>query len=72
MSGKKTNYDIAYMRDNVITKRVQFNRRKPEDMELLTRAESSGNFNQYVHRLIRQDLEAGKAGNEGKQPDPAE
>ena len=72
MSGKQTfnksTYDAAYIRENIITKKVLFNRRKPEDMALLEHAESKGNFNAYIHDLIQEDL--GKAGDTGKAEDP--
>ncbi len=58
-------YDMAYMKKNIITKTLQFNRRKPEDMMLLEHAESRGNFNQYVKGLIQTDMEQGPE--EGKQ-----
>ena len=60
----QTQYIIDYNRQNVIVKRLPFNRLQDEDMELLTWAESHGNFTGYVKGLIRQDLETaqGKPG----------
>ena len=63
----KKDYDIQYARENVIRKIVPFNRRNDEDMVLLDHAETHGNFTAYVKALIRQDLDAGKAGDKGKQ-----
>lgn len=54
----KSKYDQQYMKENVIVKKVQFNRLKEEDMQMLTWAESKGAFNAYVHSLIRQDMES--------------
>jgi len=55
-------YDAAYMKANITTKKVMFNRLKPEDMKLLEHAESKGNFNRYIHNLITDDMEKGKQG----------
>ena len=65
MPFNKKSYDQQYNRENVITKRVPFNRLQPDDMELLAHAESTGNFTAYVKALIRADLERS-----GKQGDP--
>ncbi len=68
----QTKYIIEYNRENVIVKRLPFNRLQDEDMELLTWAESHGNFTGYVKDLIRQDLEAaqGKPGSVRPGTDP--
>ena len=58
MSFNKGKYDQQYMKENVIVKKVQFNRQKEEDMQMLTWAESRGAFNAYVRSLIRQDMES--------------
>lgn len=54
----KSAYDQQYMKENVIVKKVQFNRQKEEDMGMLAWAESRGAFNAYVRSLIRQDMES--------------
>lgn len=54
----KTAYDIAYIKANIVTKRINFNRQQPEDMKLLTWLESHENITQYLKGLILRDLEA--------------
>lgn len=65
----QTQYIIEYNRENVVVKRLPFNRRQAEDMELLTWAEGHGNFTAYIKDLIRQDM-LGKQGEINPDTDP--
>lgn len=57
----KAAYDIQYNRDNIVTKRVPFNRQNPNDMQLLDwSANQSESFTAYVKRLIAKDLQERK------------
>lgn len=61
MTFDKSKYDQEYHKANYITKRIPFNKQIPEDLKLLTFAESQPeNFTQYIKRLIRQDMEKPK------------
>ena len=55
---KKYNYDQQYLKENMITVGVTFNKRKPDDMTLLEwindREEKKV---PYIKRLIREDME---------------
>lgn len=51
-----SDYVNAYMKENVVSKKVQFSRKSPEDMALLEWAESHGNFSGYVKDLIREEM----------------
>ena len=53
----QTAYTIQYNKENVITKRVPFNRQNPNDMQLLDwSANQSESFTAYVKRLITKDM----------------
>ena len=56
MAFDKGAYDQAYNKEHLIKKLISFNKDKPDDMALLTYAQSSGNFTQYIKDLIRQDM----------------
>lgn len=57
-SGEKYSYDQQYIKENILTVGVTFNKRKPEDMLLL---DWLNNRNEkkvsYIKRLIREDME---------------
>jgi hypothetical protein len=53
----QTAYTIQYNKENVITKRVPFNRQNPADMKMLEWVTAQGNFTAYVKALIKQDME---------------
>lgn len=56
MAFDKYQYDQQYLKQNMITKRVPFNRTKEVDMALLRWAEAQGNFTQYIKGLIIDDI----------------
>lgn len=57
MAFDKYGYDQGYLRENIITKHVPFNKRKPEDMALLEWALAQGNFTKYIKGLILEDMQ---------------
>lgn len=57
MAFDKRQYDQQYAKAHLTKKLISFNLDKPEDMKLLSFAESFGNFTNYIKRLIRQDME---------------
>lgn len=53
----KAAYDARYLRENMIQKKIQFNRQNPADMKMLEWVTAQGNFTAYVKSLIKQDME---------------
>ena len=49
-------YVNRYMHENLIQKKLYFNRRNEEDMQLLDWANGHKNFSQYIKRLIWEDM----------------
>ena len=58
MEKKKTlaEYNYSYQKENIIRKVVKFNRKNPEDLQLLTWTEQQDTFSGYCRRLIRDDM----------------
>lgn len=55
---RKYQYDQRYLKQNVVTVGVTFNRRKPDDMVLLDWVRNREETNvAYIKRLIIQDME---------------
>lgn len=55
---EKYSYDQQYLKDNVLTVGVTFNKRKPDDMVLLEWLNSRNEKKvAYIKRLIREDIE---------------
>ena len=55
---RKYQYDQRYLKKNVVTMGVTFNRQKPDDMVLLDWVRNRDETNvSYIKRLIRQDME---------------
>ena len=52
----KKDYDVAYQKENMVQKKLAFNRRVPDDLILLDWIESQENFSQYCKNLIRSDM----------------
>ena len=50
-------YNYSYQKENIIRRVVKFNRKSPEDLQLLTWAEQQGAFSSYCRRLIRDDMD---------------
>ena len=60
MPRDKYAYDQQYLKANITTKPLTFNRQKPDDMELLEWINEQGNATQYIKRLVREDMERRK------------
>ena len=55
---KKYSYDQGYLAENITKVSLTFNRRVPEDMELMEWLKSKPEGrNQYIKRLLREDME---------------
>ena len=52
----QTKYHVQYERDNLIQKKVIFNRKNEEDMILYDWAMSHKNFSAYIKGLISYDM----------------
>ena len=50
-------YNVKYQKENITQKLVKFNKKKPEDMQLLKWAEAQGSFSGYCKQLIRTDMQ---------------
>ena len=58
---KKTAYDSKYIMENVVQRKIIFNKAVAEDVEMLEWLDGHENKNQYVKELIREDMrKAGK------------
>ena len=53
----KAAYDARYLRENMIQKKIQFNRQNPADMKMLEWVTAQGNFTAYIKALIKRDME---------------
>lgn len=53
---KKADYDMQYMRENVVRKFIPFNRRVAFDVEMLDFLATKANVTQYIKSLIRNDM----------------
>jgi len=49
-------YNREYQRQNIVQKKVIFNRRSEEDLSLLDWVQLQENFSQYCKELIRADM----------------
>lgn len=50
-------YNHEYQKQNIVRKIVKFNKKNPEDLQLLSWIELQDNFSGYCRRLIRADME---------------
>lgn len=63
----RNEYFRKYQAQNVVNKKVIFNRQSQEDLELLEWVQLQSNFNQYCKNLIRADMqEQGVTSNQKK------
>lgn len=53
---RKAAYDTGYILENIVQKRVNFNKNIPEDMKRLEHLEKQPNQNQYMKGLIDKDM----------------
>ena len=60
MAFDKYSYDQQYLKNNMITKRVPFNKLNPDDVEMLEYLEQFKNFTHYIKGLIKRDMEQNK------------
>lgn len=59
---RKSAYDTQYILNNIVQKRIAFNRNIPEDVEMLDWVEQQPNQTQYMKGLISDDMTAKKSG----------
>ena len=61
-------YDVAYLREHTTRKVILFNKGKPDDMKMLEWLNMQGErkFQEYVKRLIREDMNKGGKQNDEK------
>ena len=52
----KPGYDQKYQKENIVQKKVVFNRQSEEDITMLNWVELQENFNAYCKGLIRADM----------------
>ena len=52
----KPGYDQKYQKENIVQKKVVFNRQSEEDVTLLNWVDLQENFNAYCKGLIRADM----------------
>ena len=55
----KAEYDMQYMKKNVVRKLLSFNRNKPEDMAIFEWLCQQQNMSEYIKNLIRKDMQKG-------------
>jgi len=51
-------YNRQYQTENIVQKKIVFNRKSQDDLILLNWAEQQENFNRYCKTLIRKDMES--------------
>ena len=56
MGYNKKAFDAEYHKQNLIQKKISFNKKNQDDMELLAYLEQKPNFSQYTKNLIRKDM----------------
>lgn len=56
MGYNKKAFDAEYHKQNLIQKKISFNKKNQDDMELLAYLEEKPNFSQYTKSLIRKDM----------------
>ncbi len=56
MAGSFAEYNATYQKENIILKRIKFNRQNAEDMAMLDWVNLQENFTCYVKSLIRADM----------------
>lgn len=49
-------YNTEYQRENIVIKKIKFNRKKEDDMALLDWINLQDNYSRYIKDLIRADM----------------
>lgn len=60
MDKRLADYNYTYQRENIVRKVIKFNKKNPEDLQLLAWIEQQDSFSGYCRRLISADMERNK------------